>query len=313
MKIASILVTTLALAVAAFAQTPAPAAAAPTPRSAKDKKALEEYLRNVELWVPQVSVKIDDPTPSKYLAGFSEVAIHLSYNGQGKDELYYISSDGQQIIKGEVYNINKSPFQANLDKLKTDLQPSYGAPGSPVVIVVFGDFECPFCKSEAESMRKMIPAAYKDKVRVYFKDYPLDAIHPWARPAAIAGRCVFRQDPAAFWKYHDWAYATQAEITPENFNKKLTDWAGGSGVDTIQLSRCIDSKQTEAEVNKNAAEGRALGVDSTPTLFMNGRKLGGSLPEDTLRQLIELELQHQAVVADAGEKCCTVTIPTFVK
>jgi protein-disulfide isomerase len=161
-------------------------------------------------------------------------------------------------------------------------------------------------------MRKMIPENYKEKVRVYFKDFPLESIHPWARPAAIAGRCVFRQDPLAFWKFHDWAYANQPQITAENFNSKLTAWAGTEGIDGVQLARCVDNKQTDGEVSRNIAEGRALGVDSTPTLFINGRKIANSLDANVLRQLIEIELQHQAVVADGGEKCCTVTIPSLV-
>jgi protein-disulfide isomerase len=293
--------------ISAFAQGQ-PAAA---PKSGLDKAAIEAYLRHAELWLPQVTVKIDDPQPSNDLAGFSELTVHLSYNGGTADQHYLVSKDGKNIIKGDVYDITKSPFQSNLDKLKTDLQPSFGAAGAPVVAVVFGDFQCPNCKSEAESMRKLIPASYNDKVRVYFKDFPLESIHKWARPAAIAGRCVFRQNPQAFWKYHDWIYSVQPEITPENFNTKLMAWAPEGGVDSLQLGRCLENKQTEAEVNKNIAEGRTLGVDATPTLFLNGRKLVGTLSEDVLRQLIELELEHQVKVADAGEKCCTVTIPSL--
>jgi predicted DsbA family dithiol-disulfide isomerase len=73
----------------------------------------------------------------------------------------------------------------------------------------------------------------------------------------------------------------------------------------------VDNKATEADVNKNIAEGRSLGVDATPTLFINGRKLVGALEPQVLQQLIELELDHQVKVADAGEKCCTVTIPSL--
>ena len=305
MKHTLTLLAMMGLACSAWAQTPAPK------KSGLDKKVLEEFLRNVELWVPQVGVTIDDPVPSKYAPGLSEVTVHLSYNGQGKDEIYHVSADGQNIVKGEVFNINKSPFQANLDKLKTDLQPSFGTPGAQVVAVVFGDFQCPNCKGEAEAMRKFIPAEYNDKVRVYYKDFPLDAIHPWARPAAIAGRCVFNQNPVAFWKFHDWVYEKQPEITPQNFTAKVNEWTGTAGIDGLQLSRCIDSKETEKDVNRSIAEGKSLGVDATPTLFLNGRKLVGSLDEGQLRQLIEIELKHQTAVPDAGEKCCAVDIPTL--
>jgi protein-disulfide isomerase len=179
---------------------------------------------------------------------------------------------------------------------------------------VFGDFECPFCKAEASTLRQQIPAAFPGKVRVYFMDFPLDSIHPWARPASIAGRCVLRQSSDAFWKYHDWIYDQQTEINPDNFNTKLMEWAGKSGVDSVQLGRCVDSKATEAEVNRTQQMGQSIGVDATPTLFLNGRKLVDQMAQwPTLQQLITLEIDHQAKVAQEAEKCCTVEIPTIGK
>jgi hypothetical protein len=88
MKLATLLLASLSL----FAQT--------APKSNIDKAAVEAYLRHAELWVPQVSVKIADPKPSAYLPGFSELAVHLSYNGQAKDEHYYISQDGKSHREG---------------------------------------------------------------------------------------------------------------------------------------------------------------------------------------------------------------------
>jgi protein-disulfide isomerase len=301
MKLATLAILTALASASLFGQAPA-----------FDKAKVEAYLRHVELWLPQVTVKIDDPKPTSSLGGFNEFVVHLTYNGGTADQTYLISKDGTNIIKGDVYDINKSPFQSNLDKIKTDLQPSFGAPGAKVVLVVFGDFQCPNCKSEAEAMRKIVPASYNDKVRVYFKDFPLESIHPWARPASIAGRCVYRQNAQTFWKFHDWVYENQADINPGNFNTKLMEWANTAGLDGLQLGRCVDNKATEADVNKNIAEGRSLGVDATPTLFINGRKLVGALEPQVLQQLIELELDHQVKVADAGEKCCTVTIPSLV-
>jgi protein-disulfide isomerase len=295
--------TTLLLAsISVFAQTPAP-------KTTLDKAKLEDYLRHMELWIQQVNVTIDDPKPSAYLPGYSDLAVHLSYQGQTKDEHYYISQDGKSLIKGEVYDTTKNPFQGNLDAIKTDLQPSYGAAGAPVVLVVFGDFQCPVCKVEADVMRKNIPKTFPDKVRVYFKDFPLESIHPWARAASDTGRCIFRQDPQAFWKFHDWIYENQEGITGENLNSKVMGWASGAGVDSAQLGKCVDGKATDGEVVKNIMEGRSLGLDATPTTFINGRKLVGSLEWPVLQQLIQLEIDHQARTHDAGEKCCEVTIP----
>ena len=303
MKLATLLLAALPI----FAQTPAP-------KAAIDKAALEAYLRHAELWIPQVAVSIDDPQPSAYLPGFSEVAVHLSYNGQTKDERYYVSQNGKSIIKGEVYDITKSPFQSTLDRIKTDAQPSYGKAGAPVTIVVFGDFQCPVCKVEADVMRKNLVQTFPDKVLVYFKDFPLESIHPWARAASDAGRCVYKQDPQAFWKFHDWIYENQEGVTPDTLNSKVMAWAGTSGVDAIQLGRCVDGKVTDKEVAQNMAEGRALGVDATPTIYMNGRKLVGAMEWPILQQLVNLEIEHQAAAAKTTAKCdesCVVNIPTL--
>ena len=143
MKLATLLLATLPM----FAQTAAPTAKI-------DKPAIEAYLRHAELWIPQVSVVIDDPKPSAYLPGFSEIEVHLSYQGQTKEEHYLVSPNGKNIVKGDVYDLTKSPFQANLDQIKLDAQPSYGKAGAPVTIVVYGDFQCPVCKVEADVMRK---------------------------------------------------------------------------------------------------------------------------------------------------------------
>jgi protein-disulfide isomerase len=293
-----------------FAQTAAP-------KANIDKAALEAYLRHAELWIPQVAVSIDDPKPSAYLPGFSEIAVHLSYGGQSKDEHYYVSQNGKNIIKGEVYDMAKSPFQSTLDQIKLDSQPSYGKPGAPVTIVVYGDFQCPVCKVEADVMRKNLVQSFPDKVQVYFKDFPLESIHPWARAASDTGRCIYKQDPQAFWKFHDWIYENQEGVTPETLNAKVMAWAGTNGVDSIQLGRCVDGKVSDKEVAQNMAEGRAMGLDATPTLFINGRKFVGALEWPIMQQLIALEIEHQAAAPKTTakaddtkcEETCVVNIP----
>jgi protein-disulfide isomerase len=306
MKLASFLLAALPM----LAQTAAP-------KAAIDKAALETYLRHAELWIPQVAVSIDDPQPSAYLPGFSELTVHLSYQGQTKDEHYYISQNGKNLVKGEVYDIAKSPFQSAIDHIKLDGQPSYGKAGAPVTVVVYGDFECPVCKVEADVMRKNLVQSFPDKVQVYFKDFPLESIHPWARAASNAGRCIYKQDPQAFWKFHDWIYENQDGVTPETLNAKVMTWAGTSGIDAIQLGRCVDGKAADKEVAQNMTEGRALGLDATPTLYINGRKFVGALEWPVLQQLITLEIEHQAAApkttakADDAkcEETCVVNIP----
>ena len=263
-------------------------------KTALDKAALESYLRYVNIYRGQVTFKIDDPKPSKDLPGFSEVGVHLTFDGGGRDEVYYISPDGQNIIEGDVYNIQKSPFESNLKKLTTGGQPAFGPANAPVTIVEFADLECPDCRMEAPILHHDVPQAYADKVRVYFKDYPLESIHPWARAAAIAGRCVYRQGEPAFWKFYDWIYENQPEITGDNLKSKIMTWAGQNSLQTAQLGQCIDTKATEPEVDRSIAEGRAVGVKGTPTLFINGRRIGG-LQWPDLQLVINIELQHLGI------------------
>ena len=259
-------------------------------KGALDKATLEKYLRHVELFRGDVMFRIDDPQPSKYMPGFSEVLVHLIFNNVEKDELFYVSSDGQTIVRGDVFNLGKSPFQTNLDKLDLKDQPSFGPANAPVTIVEFGDFECPDCRMEAPVLRSNLTEEFKDKVRVVFKNYPLESVHPWARAAAIEGRCVYQQGNPAFWKFYDWIYQNQDNITVDNLNMTVLKWAGENDVDAVKLGQCIDSKATEPEVNQSIAEGHELGLSGTPTLFINGRKIGGLMWPD-LQLVINKELE----------------------
>jgi protein-disulfide isomerase len=263
------------------------------PKSALDKSALEAYLRHVELYRGTVTYKIDDPRPSKDLPGFSEVEVHLSFDGGTKDERYYVSKDGQILVNGDVYRINGNPFQTNLDRLSLADLPSLGPANAPVTIVEFGDLECPDCRMEAPILRHNVRETFASQVRLYFKDFPLGSIHPWARAAAIAGRCVYHQDAKAFWDFYDWIYENQQEIEPDNLNSKILAWAGQNGLDARRLGGCIETGASEPEVDRSLAEGRSLGVRGTPTLFINGRKIGGLAWPD-LELVIRKELEYLA-------------------
>lgn len=291
------------------ASTKTPAAATAPAKSAFDKPTLEAYVRHLFVWGPKIDVRISDPKPSTELAGFFEVPVHASQGQASQDETFLVSKDGRKVLRATVFDIAENPFKADLDKLKTQFQPSLGTPGAPVVLVIFTDFECPFCKEEAKMLRQNLLSAYPKEVRLYFQDFPLTAIHPWSKTASMAGRCIFRQNPAAFWDYHDWVYEHQSEITAANFNDKLLEFAKGKEIDAIQLSSCLETKATEAEVDRSIAEGKALAVRSTPTMFINGRRLEGQLPWPNLRDVIDYEIEYQKTAKDAGEDCgCEVKL-----
>src|SRR5437667_7516366 len=241
-------------------------------KSALDKPTLEAYVRHLFVWGPQIKVELSNAKHSP-LPGLMEVTVHASAGNAAQDEVFYISKDGQTLVRGSMFDVKDNPFKSDLDKLKTDLQPSFGTPGAAVVLVLFSDFQCPYCKEEAKMLRANLVSAYPKQVRAYFKDLPLEQIHPWAKPAAIAGRCVFKQNPNAFWDYHDWVYERQGDITKENFREKAIEFAKGKEIDTLQLGRCMDTRATEAEGDKSISEARDWKVTCTPTLFVHGRRL----------------------------------------
>jgi protein-disulfide isomerase len=279
-------------------------------KSALDKTQMESFVRHLLAVIPEVAVKIDDPKPS-VVPNLMQIDVHFTYNGRSQDETFFVTKDGKDVIRGFVYDVAQNPFKPELDKLKTDLSPSMGAAGAPVSLVVFSDFQCPNCKQEEETLRQSLPSTFPTQVRVYFKDFPLEQIHPWAKAAAIAGRCVFHQNPAKFWEYHDWIYGKQSDITVENLKDQVLSFAtNAKDLDTLQLGRCMDTKATEAEVNASIAEARELKVDATPTMFLNGRRLVGNYPWPNLEQIINGELNYQKTTPTSAEKCCEIKIPS---
>ena len=268
-----------------------PAHATTPAKSALNKETLETYLRGLELWPPQVEVRVGDPKP--FIRGLYKVEVHLSSGPASSDVTYYVSADGKTVIRGSAYNIDRSPFQPELDQLRLDRQPSFGPAGAPLTLAIFSDFECPICREEAKEIRAKVPAEFPQEVRVAFADFPLEAIHPWSKAAALAGRCVYRQNAAAFWDYHDWMFEHQAETNAANLRSRILDWAKSKHLDSDQLAGCMDTRAAEAEVDAEIAMGKRLHVDSTPTSFLNGRPLVGQVPWQNLSQIFKLELEHQ--------------------
>lgn len=275
-----------------------------------DKAKVEAYIRHLFVWPPPIQIAVDDPQPAP-VPGFYEVKIHASQGNASQDETFYVSADGKKMMRGDFFDLAQNPFKDNLDKIKTEFQPSIGTPGAPVVLVEFSDFECPFCREEAKVLRENLIQTYPKEVRLYYMNFPLESLHPWAKAAAMASRCIFHQNAGAFWDYHDWIFDHQDEITPDNLKSKILDaMKGKDGIDSAQLSSCIDSKTTEQEVQATRDLGHSLDVNSTPTLFINGRRMSGTIRWEDLKRVIDYEIDYQKTAKNAGEDCgCSVALP----
>lgn len=279
-------------------------------KSAFDKPTLEAYLRHLFLIQPQVSVTPGDPQPSD-LPGFKLVKVRLSQGPQFQDVTLYVSNDGKKIVQGSFYDIANNPFKSDIDKIHTQFQPNLGTAGAPVAIVVFSDLQCPHCKGEAEMLRQNLIQNYPKDVRLYFKDFPIESLHPWAKAAAMAGRCIFAQSNDAFWAYHDWVFAHQDSLTPTTLQQQILDWAKDQkGLDSAKLGACIEKKASEAEVDAEMKEARELEINGTPTMFINGRRISQTIDWPNLKSIIDSEIEYQKVAKNAGDDCgCDVKLP----
>jgi len=291
----------------------AAAAEAAAHPSALDKTVLENYVRHLQAWDHSIAMQISDPKPAP-VDGFLEFNIHASKDKASQDLVYYVSKDGRHILQGSFYETAENPFKPDLDKLKgiTALSPNYGTSGAPVVIVEFSDFQCPYCKEEAKTLRTNLVKEYPKQVHLYHLDMPLEGAHPWARTAAIAGHCVYKQNAAAFWDYYDWIYDHQADMSLENLKTKVLEFAKGKDtIDSLQLSRCIDTKETDGDVTLSQDQARNLQINQTPMFFVNGRRLAGAVDWNTMKHVIDDEIEYQKTAKNAGEDCgCSVTLPS---
>jgi len=275
-----------------------------------DHAKWETFIRYAEGYVSRVKFQFEEPRPSS-IPGFFELTVHLS-NGEGKlDRQYYVTADGQNIVSGSLWNVNQGPFEENL-KLLPKEGFSFGPSDAPVNIILFSDFQCPYCSQLAKTIRQDLPKKYGDKVRVTFVDFPLSAIHPWARAAAESAQCLGAQNPAAFWAFHDWIFDHQKETTPANLRDETIAIAKQRSVDESKLATCLDTHAPAAQIEQDLHTGRLLQIQQTPTFFVNGRTETGALPWDRLAALIDFELNRPkefSASATSAEKCCEVTIP----
>jgi protein-disulfide isomerase len=251
-----------------------------------DKAKLEAYLRYV--FPPNTKVVLDDPTTSS-VPGFPRIMAHLSLGTEKLDRVYYVTPDGEHLVNGSIWDLNRSPFEDSLSQLPKDGY-SFGPVKAKVTIVVFSDFECPYCKQFATTLRQNLAQKYPNDVRVIFKDFPLTSIHPWAHSAAEAARCLGEQKPQAFWAFHDWIFEHQGEVNAGNLREKTLALAKAQQVDESRAAACIDTHATSAAVDESVKAGRGLQVELTPTLFINGRMQSGALPWDRLDALIQRDL-----------------------
>jgi protein-disulfide isomerase len=163
--------------------------------------------------------------------------------------------------------------------------PSTGSASAPVTVVEFSDFQCPYCQRASPTL-KQLQKAYGDKVRIVWKDFPLTRIHPEAFKAAEAAHCA--GDQGKFWEYHDRLFSNQQALKTDSLLKHALD----TGLDVGRFGECLAKSKYAERVRDGLALGERLGVNSTPTLYINGRALAGAYPIETLSEVVNEELER---------------------
>ncbi len=180
-----------------------------------------------------------------------------------------------------------SYLEPHRNEIRTAGYPTRGGTAAPVTIVEFSDFECPFCGNLFPVLQE-IEKTYAEKVRVVYRQYPLD-IHPHAQKAAEASLCANEQQH--FWEFHDLMFSNQKDLTVEALKQKAVDLK----LDTEAFNACLDSGKHAGAIREDILEGSRVGVTATPAIFINGRLLLGARPYADIAAIIDDELQRKNV------------------
>jgi len=224
---------------------------------------------------PGVTFKVTKIEPSE-IPGWRKGHLEAALGEQKQDVPFYISNDGRYLFRSDAIDLTVDPFQAVMQKIKLDGAPSRGPADAKVTIVEFSDFECPFCAQAWDTFEKQVLPQYGDKVRFVFKQMPLTQIHPFAEDAAVASMCALQQGNEQFWKVYNGLFAKQNELNKENLPAKVEEIATAAGLDVPKLKECMQGRKSIDAVKADQAEAAAVGVNGTPTFFVNGRRVQGA-------------------------------------
>ena len=165
--------------------------------------------------------------------------------------------------------------------------PSEGPRDAPVTLVEFSDFQCPYC-SRVQPALKQIKDTYGEKVRLVFRQFPLNSIHPQAQKAAEASLCA--KDQGRFWEMHDKLFETDTSLKVDDIRERATSLE----LNLEKFNQCLDSGKYAATVQQDVLDGVKAGVTGTPALFINGLSFSGARSFEEISEAIEVELQKNS-------------------
>lgn len=261
-------------------------------------RKIERQVRSYYKIPPEIHLLVGVPSPNPEFPNYESVIVTVD-NGEKKQDLtFLVSKDRSSMMRLTKFDLNKDPFAETMSKIDVSGRPTRGVKASKVVVVNFDDFECPFCSRMHQTLFPEILKEYGDRVTFIYKDYPLVEIHPWAIHAAVDANCLAAQNNDAYWDFADYIHANQHEVsnekTPAARLEALDKLAMLQGqkhnLDVVKLQSCIKA-QNDSAVKASMKEGDGIGVDATPTLFINGEKIDGAVSVSELRAALDRALK----------------------
>jgi protein-disulfide isomerase len=290
------------LAALAVVQLRGQSAAIPANLSTPLVHRIETEIRSRYSVPAGINVLISPPEASA-VPGYDKIAVSFVSDEKKTSFDFLVSKDRKILARLDKIDISEDM----MSKIDVKGRPVRGNPDAKVTIVDFDDLECPFCARMHATLFPGLLKAYGNKVRIIYKDYPLTEIHPWAIHAAVNANCLAEQNSDAYWDFSDYVHSHAKEIGGKsaaegfgNLDKQTMDEGEKRHLDAPRLKTCVQ-KSDESAVRASMAEGDKLGVDATPTLFINGEKLSGALPEEDVRAIIDRAL------ARAGDSTSSVS------
>lgn len=287
-----IILVCLLLAVPAFGQAKKPAPQPTKPAaavSAVTEAEVNEFLRRMFGFNAGLTWTLQAIIPTE-AAGVTHVVATIG--GPPRPIHLYVLPGGKFAVAGDMVPFGADPFAATRDTLSNRAKGVQRGPATAAVTLVeFSDLQCPFCRNAQPVIDKLV--AEIPEARLIFQPFPLPN-HDWARIAASHAECAGRQKPQALWDFVNEVYKEQGNITAANADEKFSQIASGMGLEPAALAACAQSPEIHQRIEQSIGLGKAVGVTSTPTLFINGRRVVGitDLPYEQLKAMVRFELEE---------------------
>lgn len=258
--------------------------------SADPKGDIVRYTRQQFKLPETTQLAVGSFRPSAF-PDFYQTTVTVDDGKKKQSTSFYVSKGSHTLVLGSLFDFRIDPKREALRTIVTLNQASEGPAKATVTLVEYADLECPTCARLHEFIEKDLLPKYGDKVRIVFKEFPLVTIHEWAMTAAIASQCAYQINPGAFAAYRSLIFKSQSGVNATNARDMLLNLASQAGIDSLKLAACVDSKASLPRVEENMHEGQLLGVDRTPTTYINGKPVVGTPAPETFYEAIDEALR----------------------